>query len=873
VTKSWRFVYHLPVSPHNFFHSVKSIVVFSQEHPMKNQRTAIPKPSSFISFCVIFILVITNILFVQAAPGINQEGPIAGTVVLPPSAQQAPLLLSNETKTTRSGKMDSSLAELAETGTNSNEFGMLADSRNLRHIEDLIQVQVVTTPERFEGAKKAFENAGGQITGVSHDQTLLQGWLPFQALSIVSADSQVHYLKIPEQVSFIDEDNEANNPRSSAFIRVPEQDSISVPDAGSYTTEGLSVINGPAWHSAGLQGSGIKVAIIDAGFQGYNSLLGSDLPSSVTVKNFVDGESDAQVDGTTPHGAACAEIVYDIAPQATMYLAKTATNIDLQEAVDWAKSSGVRVISTSIGWYNISPGDGSGFFANLVNDARANGIFWTTSAGLDRESHWGGAYYDSDADNYHEFVTGQNVDYFGPGNGDAYNINPGFVFQVYLRWDDWSNVNQDYDLYLVRWNGQSWETVASSTNVQNGSSGQAPVEYAYYTTSGAAAPYGFMIARYSATRNVNLEAFSPHLARLDKIVTARSLINLADVADITTVAALDVNSPYPQEAYSPEGPTNGPGGTATGGFTKPDISAFANVSTASYGTTNKFSGTSAATPHVAGAAVLVKSANLSYTPAQVESFLTGRAVDMGASGMDNIYGYGRLNLGAPPSTNTAPSLSGLPDQFLSINSSKNNAIDLWSYASDNESPDSALTFTINNTPNPSAGVSLDSNRYIDINPASGWSGSTDVIIKVSDPGSLTGTDTFKVTVAQAQYLYMPLTQQRWSPPLSPGFWSGQGVEFYVSPDSKNVRNFTVKFSLQNCPGTHVVTQSGDTTIIDNKFSFGGSYYASGTFTSITAANGTVGFDNYYLSECGFDITTSIPWNAAWQNNSQPTSAP
>ena len=132
-------------------------------------------------------------------------------------------------------------------------------------------------------------------------------------------------------------------------------------------------------------------------------------------------------------------------------------------------------------------------------------------------------------------------------------------------------------------------------------------------------------------------------------MTARSLANLADAPAAMTVAALDVNSPYPQESYSSEGPTNGPGGTASGGAIKPDIAAFANVSTMSYpDPAHKFNGTSAATPHVAGAAALVKGANSAYTPAQIRSFLEGRAIDMGSAGKDTIYGFGRLNLGTPP---------------------------------------------------------------------------------------------------------------------------------------------------------------------------------------------------------------------------------
>jgi hypothetical protein len=48
-----------------------------------------------------------------------------------------------------------------------------------------------------------------------------------------------------------------------------------------------------------------------------------------------------------------------------------------------------------------------------------------------------------------------------------------------------------------------------------------------------------------------------------------------------------------------------------------------------------------------GAAALVLSANPAYTPAQIQSFLEGRAIDMGSSGKDNEFGHGRLYLGEP----------------------------------------------------------------------------------------------------------------------------------------------------------------------------------------------------------------------------------
>ena len=344
-----------------------------------------------------------------------------------------------------------------------------------------MQVKVTTHPEGVQSVTEAIVAAGGEVTGSANGDTWLQAWIPIGALDAIAAQDDVQYISRPAE------------PISMA------------------TTEGLAVINGPAWHAAGFRGTGVKVAIIDGGFQGYPGLLGSELPATVTAKNFVDGESAAQVNGTTVHGTACAEIVHDIAPNAALYLVKVGTDIDLQEAVDWAKTQGVNIISTSLGWYNLTPGDGTGFFANLVQSARTAGIFWTTAASNDREAHWGGAYSDPDSDGYHNFNGTQEINYFGPGNGDAYNISAGYAIRIFLRWDDWSAKNQNYNLSIVKWNGSSWNIVTTSNNPQNGGAGQSPTEFAAYTTSGSAAPYGFIVQRVSSNRNVHMEIFAPKM--------------------------------------------------------------------------------------------------------------------------------------------------------------------------------------------------------------------------------------------------------------------------------------------------------------------------------------------------------------------------
>jgi len=68
------------------------------------------------------------------------------------------------------------------------------------------------------------------------------------------------------------------------------------------------------------------------------------------------------------------------------------------------------------------------------------------------------------------------------------------------------------------------------------------------------------------------------------------------------------------------------------------------LSTWNDGAYNTISGTSMATPHVAGVAAVIKGKNPSLTAAGVVSKLDASVDDLGAAGRDQSFGFGRVNL-------------------------------------------------------------------------------------------------------------------------------------------------------------------------------------------------------------------------------------
>ena len=398
------------------------------------------------------------------------------------------------------------------------------------------------------------------------------------------------------------------------------------------------------WHESGFTGFGTRVAIIDAGFSGYQSRLGSTLPSSVTARSF---RADQQIGGGSDHGRRAAEVVHAVAPGAELTLVNFSTVTELAAAVDFLIEEGVDVVSFSLGYIHNGPGDGTGPVNEIVSRGTDAGQLWVVAAGNWAQQHWAGTFRDTDGDTVHEFATGVR--------DNEHQFQAGDLISVSLRWDEpWGRSCSDYDLELF---GPSGALVRASRNVQN--CRQDPVE-AFQVLATQTGTYSVRVieAHAESARDLSLMVVGTPDRGLPLTfhTLSSSLSEPADHPDVVTVGALTVGATRVEAPYSSRGPT-------TDGRFKPNLLA-PTGGNGEPGTS--FGGTSAAAPHVAAAAALLAEAFPSADAARLATLLQTRALGVvstpGGSGarhvhLGSLFGVGPL---LPAGAEDAALLGTLP---------------------------------------------------------------------------------------------------------------------------------------------------------------------------------------------------------------------
>jgi len=405
---------------------------------------------------------------------------------------------------------------------------------------------------------------------------------------------------------------------------------------GATFGEGVRLVGAVPFHTAGITGQGVTVAILDIGFAG---IAGAEVPIDDTDANsLVTFRADGTM-GSSYHGTAVAEVVADMAPGANFVAIAVDTAMAAESAADYIANRDIDVVVMALELLG-GPYGGTHPLSRKVNSLRNRGVFWVNAAGNSAQRHWMGDFADRNGNGLTEFSSGD----------EAIDLNlPAGEYRAFLSWYETAgNVTaRDYDLVLVDGSGAE---VARSGFTQNGDDAPVDVLSAQIETAGN---YGLRIQRMSAP-STTVDRFQLFSVGADletsHQVPASSLAIPAEATGAYTVGATrgvatDV-PPLPMlpvdtlEPFSSQGPVVGQPGVI-----KPDLVAPDAISTSLTAEgLSPFIGTSAAAAHVAGAAALLLSEDRLRTPDEIESVLRAQALPLTQPVPSNETGWGRLNL-------------------------------------------------------------------------------------------------------------------------------------------------------------------------------------------------------------------------------------
>ena len=508
------------------------------------------------------------------------------------------------------GKVSGRLLQLAEHRAKAlGGLDAQAKSLGVPFHDGLVDVRLVANAEQDVAALvRQVEQRGGTVAATFENTVLAS--LPVRDIEAVGAAKALYYM-------------------GGAAMSHP----LRSVGYGDRVSEGVALVNAHALQEAGVTGRGVKVGILDFGFQRYQALVAAgEVPRAKAMRAF---NRAGRVEASTPHGTGCAEIVADMAPDAELYVAAVdGAEGQIIAAGQWLASQGVDIVNFSGGGH-YGPHNGSALLDRFVDHVvREHDLLWVNAAGNEGASHWMAMAVDRNRNGFVDNVTQRYPDLIAV---------TGRELQITVVWDDWGSdpqrpsAQQDIDAYLLAEQPGGLVRVAASREVQNGRGRPAEIMALQGIPRGQVLYLALHMKRVSRAVRVHVFVRGGSSDIAPK-VPGHSVGIPATARAALAVAAVDARNDR-LEDFSSRGPTDDR-------RMKPEVSAPDNTISMAYGggrVAGRFPGTSAAAPHVAGFAALLKQLEPRASAANLYAAVQRHVVPKGRDRPNAEHGHGRID--------------------------------------------------------------------------------------------------------------------------------------------------------------------------------------------------------------------------------------
>lgn len=450
-----------------------------------------------------------------------------------------------------------------------------------------------------------------------------------------------------------------------------------LPNVGSTTSQADEAVQADvARELFHVTGEGVTIGVLS---DSYNNLGGAardiasgDLPSDINVlRDLASGGSD--------EGRAMLQLIHDLAPNADLaFRTAFGGKVDFAQGILDLAQAGADIIVDDVVYLN-EPFFQDGVVAQAVDQVVAQGVTYFSSAGNSGRNSYESEFRNSgqvfDLGSFqleaHDFDPGAGVDLF-----QEITVPQGGQVSFSFQWDEpffsvsgGTGARNDIDIFLL--DEDNTRILAGSLDFNIGND---PVEIFSFTNDGSFNSNQFNLAigktldsaspelmKYVGFGNFSIEEFNTESSTLFGHANAEGA-EAVGAAFFGDTPAFGTNPPE-IESFSSPGTT--PILFDTDGDRlpepeirqKPDIVAPDGTNTTFFGSDissdadsdPNFFGTSAAAPHAAAVAALLKEADPSLTPAEISDLLQSTALDMDDPttegfdlGFDQATGYGLI---------------------------------------------------------------------------------------------------------------------------------------------------------------------------------------------------------------------------------------